>query len=70
MKKTKRTEKKWEQEYWVLNKEMKYKLVVHDHLDSVVHCKTVKRNNRKEKKEREIEIERERQQKERKKNKE
>ena len=32
-----------------MNKEMKYKLV-HDHLDSVVHCKTVKRNNRKEKK--------------------
>ena len=22
---------------WVLNKEMKYKLVVHDHLDSAVH---------------------------------
>ena len=42
-------------EYWVLNKEMKYKLVVHDHLDSVVHCKAVKRNNKKEKRERERE---------------
>ena len=40
----------------VLNKEMKYKLVVL-HLDSVVHYKTVKRNNRNE---REIERERER----------
>ena len=27
--------KRSEREYWVLNKEMKYKLVVHDHLDSV-----------------------------------
>ena len=34
--------------YWVLNKEMKYKLVVHDHLDSVVHCKTVKRKKKRE----------------------
>ena len=44
-----------------VNKEIKYKLVVHDHHDSVVHRKTVKRNNRKEttekkQKEREREI--------------
>ena len=44
-----------------MNKEMKYKLVVHDHLDSVVHCKTVKRKREKErerKKERKKERER------------
>ena len=29
-----------------LNKEMKYKLIVHDHLDSVVQSKTVKRKER------------------------
>ena len=36
-----------------MNKEIKYKLVVHDHLDSVMHRKTVNRNIRKEKKEKE-----------------
>ena len=46
------------EEIIVLNKEMKYKLVVHDHLNSVVHCKTVKRNNRKEKREKERKKER------------
>ena len=32
---------------WVLIKEMNYKLVDHDHLDSVVHCKTEKRKPKK-----------------------
>ena len=44
-----------------MNKEMKYKLVVHDHLDSVVHCKIVKRKRKREReKEKEKERERER----------
>ena len=47
-KQNKKNGKESERQCWVLNKEMEYKLVLHDHLNSVVHCKTVKRNNRKE----------------------
>ena len=43
MKEKQKERKRSESKSKVLNKEMKYKLVVHDDLDSVVHCKTVKR---------------------------
>ena len=39
-KQNKKTWKEEERECWVLNKEMKFKLVVHNHLDSVLHWKT------------------------------
>ena len=45
---------------------MKYKLVIHDLLDSVVQLKTVRRNNRKEKKEKERKNRKEKKKKERK----
>ena len=35
-----------------MNKEMKYKLVVHDHLDSVVHCKKEQQKRRERERER------------------
>ena len=35
--KQKEQKRRSKSECWVLNKKMKYKLVVHDHLDSVVH---------------------------------